>query len=94
MREPPRLLLGPVAEREAQERELLLRGGEQEIALIALLVFGAVQLEAALARQALDVVACGKRPGAQPLSRPVPPPAVVTMSTVDAFQSAKTILFT
>ena len=39
-----RLVLLEAAEREAQKAELLARGGEQEIALVALLVGGAVKL--------------------------------------------------
>ena len=42
-RQLARLRLGPVAERKAQEVELLAGGGEQEIALVALVVAGAVE---------------------------------------------------
>ncbi len=42
-----RLLLAQIAERKAQEGELLARGAEQEIALVALGVGGAHQLPAA-----------------------------------------------
>ena len=47
----------PAAEREAQEVELLLRGGEEEIALVLAGVDGAMQLRAMVAHDALDVVA-------------------------------------
>src|SRR6185312_17525526 len=43
-RELPRLVLLEGAKREAQEAELLARGGEQEIALVALFVCGAIKL--------------------------------------------------
>src|SRR5262245_6253664 len=42
-RQLARLRLGPLPEREAQHLELLARGGEQEIALVALFFAGAVE---------------------------------------------------
>ena len=53
-----RLRLGPLAERKAQQLELLARGGEQEIALVALVFAGAVERAAAAGqRPGSDVVA-------------------------------------
>src|SRR6185312_6367035 len=46
-RQLARLHLGPLSERKAQQVELLASGGEQEIALVALLFAGAVQRAAA-----------------------------------------------
>ena len=45
----PRLALGQVAERKAQEVELLVRRAEQEIALVARRIGAAMQLGAGLA---------------------------------------------
>ena len=42
-RQVARFRLGPIAEREAQQVELLARGAEQEIALVAFALTGAVQ---------------------------------------------------
>src|SRR4249919_122394 len=58
-RELARLRLGPVAERKAQQVELLASGGEQEIALVALLFAGAVERAAATGQgPGSDVMAC------------------------------------
>ncbi len=68
--EPARQLaglgLGLVAERKAQELELLGRGGEQKVALVALLLAGAIE-RAAAARQRPrgDVVAGRQHLGAE-----------------------------
>ena len=54
--EPAGLRLGQIAQREAQERELLRGGREQEIALVALRVAGAVQLDAPAIRDPAHVM--------------------------------------
>ena len=56
-----RRLVGQVAERKAAEIELVAGGGEQEPALVALRVGGAMQLGAVRAIDAADVVAGGER---------------------------------
>ena len=62
---PADLVLGHVTERKAQVAELLGRGGEQEIALVARRVDGAVQLGPIGALDAANVVAGGQRIGAE-----------------------------
>ena len=59
--------LGPSAQGKAQELELLSRGREQEIALVAAGIGGAVQLGPVSARDPAHVVAGGQRLGAQVL---------------------------
>ena len=59
------LRLGALAERKAQHAELLARGGEQEIALIAVLVPGAIERASAGMRPRGDVVAGRQRLGAE-----------------------------
>ena len=55
-----------LAERKAQQVELLARGGEQEIALVALLLAGAVERAAAVGQRARrDVVAGRQHLGAE-----------------------------
>ena len=61
-----RLRLGHVAERETQKIELLARGGEQEIALVAIGVRGADQRARAVGQPARgDIMTGGKRRGAK-----------------------------
>jgi len=60
-RRRPRLGLGQSAEREAQEVELLLGGGEQEVALVALRVDRPVEGAVGALPPGHDVVAGGKR---------------------------------
>ncbi len=59
------LALGQVTEREAQIVQLLGRGGEQEIALVARRIGGAAQLRPGRAHLAADIVAGGHRLRAQ-----------------------------
>ena len=47
-RNPPHLVLGQVAQREAQEIELLARRAVEEIALVAARIGALVQLDAAV----------------------------------------------
>ena len=61
--------LAHAAEREPQVAQLLGRGGEQEIALVALGVGGARELRAASALAALDVVPGRQHVGAEILGR-------------------------
>ena len=65
----PRLVLLQAAERKSEKAELLARGGEQEIALVALLVGGAVELPPRGAWLAPDIMAGRQRRGAQPRGR-------------------------
>ena len=60
-----RLALGQVAEREAQEVELLVRRAEQEVALVARRIGAAMQLGPRLAHHAPDIVAGRQRLGAE-----------------------------
>ena len=60
-RQVARLRLGPIAERKAQEIELRARGGEQEIALVALGLAGAIE-RAAAARQRAATRRNGRSP--------------------------------
>jgi hypothetical protein len=63
-RDPPRLGLAQRAQREAQVVDLLLRGGEQKIALVAGHVGGREEIavgRAVAARPAFDIVARGQR---------------------------------
>ena len=59
------LRLGHAAQREAQIIELVLRGREQEIALVARRIGGAVQLGALRALDAADIMAGGEAIGAE-----------------------------
>ena len=67
--EAPRMLarlgLGHVAERKAQDVELLMRGAEQEVALVALLFAGAVERAAAGHGPRRNVMAGGEHLRAQ-----------------------------
>ena len=60
-----RRVLLQIAKREAQEAELLARGREQEIALVALGIAAPVKLEAGPARLAPHIMAGGERRGAE-----------------------------
>src|SRR4029077_11932374 len=64
-RDISRLLFGQIAKREAQEVELLEWRGEQEIALVALLVLGAVEIEAVSPRSAPDIMSGRERSRAE-----------------------------
>ena len=65
-RELARLRLAQIAERKAQQVELRMRGAEQEVALVALLLLGAVERAAAARQRARgDVVAGRQHLGAQ-----------------------------
>src|SRR5262249_21175771 len=65
-RELARLRLGAFAEREAQDVELLGRGREQKIALVTLLVAGAIEPATSIGkRTGCDVVPRRERPRAQ-----------------------------
>ncbi len=64
-RQRARLVLGHAAQREAQEGELRARRREEEIALVATLVRGAVQLRPAGAVDAAHVMPGGERVGAE-----------------------------
>src|SRR3990170_2513195 len=64
-----RLALVKPPEREAKEGKLLARGGEQKIALVALLVGGAVKLPAGRARLAPHIMAGRERRGTEPGGR-------------------------
>ena len=57
--------LGQAAEREAQEVELLAGGREQEVALVARRIGGAVQLGSVRSGHAPDVMAGGQAVGAE-----------------------------
>src|SRR5689334_16391982 len=68
-RKPARRLLRAIAEGKAQEGKLLGRGRKQEIALIALLVGGAVKLPSKSARLAPDIMAGRERRRPEPFGR-------------------------
>ncbi len=59
-RELAHLRLGPVAERKAHEVELLARGGEQEIALVARLLAGAKQRARSIGEPARRHIVAGR----------------------------------
>ena len=65
------LRLGEVAERKAQEIDLLAGGGEQEIALVAVLVAGAVERAAAAGQRPGGDVMAGRQHARAPSSRAV-----------------------
>ena len=59
-------VFAPAAQREAEEIELFLRGGEEEIALVFAVVMGAVEFgDAVCVGCAFDVVACRHAIGAE-----------------------------
>src|SRR6202007_929179 len=60
-RKLPRFGLGLVAEREAQRLELLVRGGKEEIALIALLLARAIERAAAARERPRGDVMSGRQ---------------------------------
>ncbi len=64
-RDPPHFVLGQVAEREAQEVELLARGSVEEIALVAAGVGALVELRAAAVDGASDIVPSRQAIGAK-----------------------------
>ena len=60
-RQLARLRLGALAERKAQELELLARGGEQEVALVALRLARAIKRAAAARQRARGDVVAGRQ---------------------------------